>query len=173
MRSNHRESFFNMMAGSVALNALLNVYCYNMALGDSEGQVEIPQFDYTKPLNFGSVEFTVDQREPLTQKRAHDPDRVEHVPLTRLDRFGFEKLDLLKVDVEGMEIQVLEGCKETISRCKPVIFAECLKSDRVKMRKQIADFGYSIYENRMNFLCVPPKYRDVIKINTKRGAALK
>ena len=37
---------FNMLAGSVALNCLLNVHCHNLALGDHEGQVEIPQYDY-------------------------------------------------------------------------------------------------------------------------------
>src|SRR2546430_15676743 len=60
---------FNMLAGSVALNSHLNVYCYNVALGDHEGQIEIPQFDYSKPLNFGSIEFGPQQTEKLAQPR--------------------------------------------------------------------------------------------------------
>src|SRR5215472_8442470 len=41
---------FNMLCGSIALNS----HCYNMAVGDRQGSIEIPQFDYSKPLSFGS-----------------------------------------------------------------------------------------------------------------------
>jgi tRNA1(Val) A37 N6-methylase TrmN6 len=36
---------YNLLVGSVALNALTNVYCHNVALGNREGRVEIPQYD--------------------------------------------------------------------------------------------------------------------------------
>jgi FkbM family methyltransferase len=153
---------FNMLAGSIALNSLLNVYCYHVALGDHEGVVEIPQFDYFSPLNFGSIEFTGEQRERLTQERGHDPARADYVPLAPLDRFKFERLDLLKIDVEGMEKQVLEGAAETIGRCQPVIFAECLKSNRAELRGLLARWEYTVYESAMNFLCIPAKLRTTI-----------
>ena len=60
---------FHMLAGSVALNSLTNVFCHHLAVGDREGSVEIPQFDYSQPLNFGSIEFTAEQHEPLNQLR--------------------------------------------------------------------------------------------------------
>jgi hypothetical protein len=37
-------------------------------------------------------------------------------------------ISLIKIDVEGMELDVLEGAKETITRNKPIIFIEFLKS---------------------------------------------
>lgn len=153
---------FNMLAGSIALNSLLNVYCYHVALGDHDGAVEIPQFDYSSPLNFGSIEFSSQQKEPLTQQRGHDPARADYVPLATLDRFKFERLDLLKIDVEGMEIQVLGGAAETITRCQPVIFIECLKSDRTELRRILTQAHYTLYENAMNFLCIPEKLRTAI-----------
>jgi hypothetical protein len=48
---------YYMLAGSVALNSLTNVHCFNVAVGDHEDLIDVPQFDYSKPMNFGSVEF--------------------------------------------------------------------------------------------------------------------
>jgi len=36
-----------------------------------------------------------------------------------------EKIDVIKLDVEGMERSVLEGAVETISRDRPIVFCEC------------------------------------------------
>lgn len=35
---------YNMFAGSVALNSIMNVFCYNMAVGNKDGRIEIPKF---------------------------------------------------------------------------------------------------------------------------------
>jgi len=102
-----QRMIFNMLAGSVALNALENIVCHNVAIGDREGSIELPQFDYFRELNFGSVELGDEQRERLTQQRGHDPKKIEHVPLRTIDGFGFENVALIKIDVEGMEMQVL------------------------------------------------------------------
>lgn len=146
---------FNMLAGSVALNALTNVYCHNMAVGEEEGSVEIPQFDYSKPLNFGSIEFGPEQREALTQAREYDAARAEHVPLTTVDRFNFERVDLMKIDAEGMELEVLRGAMETIRRCRPVMYVEFVKVDQNMLRQRIGEFDYVIHPIGMNFLCIP------------------
>lgn len=146
---------FNMLAGSVALNALTNVYCYNIALGDREGSIEIPQFDYAKPLNFGSVEFGAEQREALTQARAYDSAAVEHVPLATIDQFAFPHVHLMKIDAEGMELEVLAGARETIERCRPVLYVEFIKVDSAVLRECIASLDYAIHPVGMNYLCIP------------------
>ena len=147
---------FNMLAGSVALNSILNVHCYNMALGDREGKVEIPQFDYFRPMSFGSVEFGSEQREKLSQERGHDPAKVEYVRLTRLDSFAFERVDALKIDAEGMEMDIFNGARETIARCRPVIFVEFLKVDKEALRNYLASLGYTAEDvGGFNYLAFP------------------
>lgn len=155
---------FNMLAGSVALNALSNVYCYNMAVGDKEGAIEIPQFDYSKPLNFGGIEFGPEQREQLDQQREHKPECIETVPLTTIDRFAFEKVGLMKIDVEGMEMQALEGALNTIKRCRPVIYIEFFKVDATILRERLAALGYDIHINTVNYLCIPTELKDRMPI---------
>jgi FkbM family methyltransferase len=147
---------FNMLCGSVALNGLTNVHCHHVAVGDHEGRIEVPQFDYDKRMNFGSVEFGTMQRERLDQARGQDPRRREYVRLAALDSFRFERVDLLKIDAEGMELEVLAGAAETIGRCRPVIFAEYLKVSRRKLRAALAAHGYAVFRVGINYLGLPP-----------------
>jgi len=146
---------FNMLAGSVALNSLTNVYCYNMAVGARTGSVEIPQFDYASPLNFGSIEFGPEQREQLHQKRKHDVAAAEYVTLVSLDSFAFERVDLIKIDAEGMELDVLAGAADTIRRCRPLMYVEFIKVDKRRLHDEISAHGYTVEEVGMNFLCTP------------------
>jgi FkbM family methyltransferase len=162
----------NLLAGSVALNSLTNVHCHNVAVGDHDGRVEVPQFDYSQPLNFGSIEFTGAQRERLTQTPGNDPSRVEYVPLTTIDRFDFDKVHVMKIDAEGMEFQVLDGAMNTIRRCRPVLYVEFVKVDREQLRQKILAENYAVHVNGINFLCMPIELSDRIRIEPpQRGAA--
>lgn len=51
----------------------------------------------------------------------------ETVPMIPLDALHFDQCDLLKIDVEGFELQVLQGARELIERHRPVISMECDK----------------------------------------------
>jgi FkbM family methyltransferase len=163
---------YNLLVGSVALNSLTNAYCYNVALGDRETLIEIPQYDYNKEMNFGSIEFHGKQSEPLPQQRAHDPTKTEYVLLTTIDRFGFPNAHLIKIDAEGMELQVLQGSIQTIRRCRPVLFVEYIKSDKTALRETILQTDYVVYDVLQNFLCIPREQSNRIKIVPANPAAM-
>lgn len=50
--------------------------------------------------------------------------RDQEVVLKTLDSFGFENVSLIKIDVEGHELGVIEGAKQTIASSKPALLVE-------------------------------------------------
>jgi FkbM family methyltransferase len=52
--------------------------------------------------------------------------RTIDVEIRTLDSFAFNNVGLIKIDVEGYELAVLEGAADTIARSRPTIVAELL-----------------------------------------------
>ncbi len=120
---------FQTLCANVALNSFTNVSCYNMALSDKEGQVLIPNIDYSKPGNYGGI--NVQQFE-----------QGHRVPEIRIDKLlNVNRLKLIKIDVEGMEHEVISGAKETIKKHQPVIYME---NDRTDKSKDLIELMWSL-----------------------------
>ncbi|CAN5806099.1 hypothetical protein BH10BAC2_BH10BAC2_19290 [soil metagenome] len=73
---------------------------------------------------------------------------IHHVPLMRgdvvLKEESITKINFVKIDVEGAELEVIKGLQETLLKFKPVIIMEILpvysiESPNGKMRKQRQD----------------------------------
>lgn len=147
---------YNCLTGGIALNGYDHIYAYNAAVGKCEESfIEAPQFNYAETCSFGSVEFGKQQKEKLHQVRQEN-SRKEYVQIFALDDFidKIDKLDLLKIDVEGMEESVLESANKIISKYKPILFVEFLKSNKANLKKIIEKLGYvDILQVGVNFLC--------------------
>jgi FkbM family methyltransferase len=50
--------------------------------------------------------------------------RVGPIQAIPLDEMGFDDVSFVKIDVEGAEIDVVKGARETIRACKPLILIE-------------------------------------------------
>lgn len=86
-----------------------NVRTYNRAVGASPGTCSIGN-DKKRPGNSGSNYII---------------PGAGDVEVVTLDGMNFPGCDFLKIDVEGFELRVLEGARELIKRCRPVISMEC------------------------------------------------
>jgi len=55
-----------------------------------------------------------------------DPKWIDKrsVQVLPLDYFELKDINLIKIDVDGMDKEVVEGAVETIKKCKPVIIIE-------------------------------------------------
>lgn len=75
--------------------------------------------------------------------------------------FGEDHFDLIKIDVEGMEMEVLAGLEETVRRCRPLLFVEVDDANAVAFRDWYDQRGYTpLHEVRhfganMNYLLQP------------------
>ena len=80
---------------------------------------------------------------------AHDSVDEIQVRLATLDSFGFENVGFLKIDVEGSEMEVLAGARETIRINRPSMLIELLAGiheDHLTRIEQIKnDFGYEAW----------------------------
>lgn len=107
---------FQQLCANLALNGLTNVRAFPYACGRQNGALmfEIP--DYSKPGNFGATRL----------KSVEDAaSRQEIVQCVRLDDLLGEALvGLLKIDVEGLERDVLTGCESILARCHPLLYVE-------------------------------------------------
>lgn len=69
--------------------------------------------------------------------------------LTLLDSLKLDKLNLLKADVEGMEFDVLTGGRETIARCRPLLYVE---NDKPENSRRLYDtlfsLGYRVWRHQ-------------------------
>lgn len=65
------------------------------------------------------------------------------VKVDTLDNIGLKACDLMKLDVEGMEAEVLKGAVETLKRLRPMIYAEAnLMVQFMDMIEVLTPLGY-------------------------------
>jgi FkbM family methyltransferase len=131
-----------MLAGSIALNGFRHITVHDCCLGREPGEVDLPNVNYDWPGNFGSIEFGHEQLEYMGQTVLPSAHRV---PVMRLDDFMMTDIRFLKIDVEGMEMDVLAGAEETILQTRvPLLLVEYLKGKREALRGWLEGWGYEV-----------------------------
>jgi FkbM family methyltransferase len=124
---------YQMLCGNIALNGIRNTITYNAALGREAGTILVPQLDPMKEQNFGGLSLGAWAQ-------------GESVPLLTLDSLQLNPCNFVKLDVEGMERQVLEGAVDTLSRHQPVLYVENDRSEKsAALIQWLMDFGYRLY----------------------------
>ncbi len=102
-----------LLCANLALNECLNVHTHHAAIGAASGTVNFPVLDPKSINNFGSASLV-----------RHAYDKTERVMQRSVDELQLERLDFLKSDIEGYEIELLKGSQDTLTRLRPVLFLE-------------------------------------------------
>ncbi|MCZ6767138.1 MAG: FkbM family methyltransferase, partial [bacterium] len=124
---------FQTLCANVALNGLPNVFSHHAALGKESGQVIVPALDYGSENNFGGLGLG-------------GYSRGEPVPVETIDGLQLSSCSFIKIDVEGMEWDVVHGARETIAQHRPVLYVENDRAEHsAALITLIIGLGYRLY----------------------------
>lgn len=128
---------FQSLCANLALNSITNTFCFNCALSDHDGELSVPCADYSRQGDFGGISM-------------QEPGRGETVPAYRLDTVcTLPRIRLVKIDVEGMEAEVIRGAEQIIRTHKPILYVENDRVDRSAALIELIDsLGYTMYWHR-------------------------
>ena len=124
---------FQILCANVALNGLPHVQPHHAAVGSQLGSIAVPMLDVAIEQNFGALDLGPHA----------EGDRVR---LTTIDELKLPVCHFIKVDVEGMEGEVIAGGENTIRHFHPVLYLENERSDRSPLLiRRLFDLGYRLY----------------------------
>lgn len=116
-------AIFAALSENIKLNNINNIHQFQIAVSNHTGGEMLTVME--------SGHSTLFQQHPLREVDGNATDAFikGRVPVNAvmLDDFLFPmkgNVDLIKIDVEGNEVKVLQGALETIERCKPSLFVE-------------------------------------------------
>jgi FkbM family methyltransferase len=136
---------FQALVATVALNNWTNAHCHMKLVGARRGKMRLPSIDYGEPSNFGMMTLAPD-RDRASSLTYRDDEVGEEVERITLDSLDLAACHLIKIDVEGMEIDVLRGARRTIARHRPLIYMECQPDKRSQASlKLLKSLGYATW----------------------------
>lgn len=131
-----------------SLNGVINTEYLGIGLGDALGLCEIT---YPQVNNIGASQ--------LSKSVNGITDSDLSTVIMPLDRLNIKDLpNFIKIDVEGMEVQVLNGMSNIIAMTHPTMFIEVDNKNRDAFNEWIAKYHYEImdsykrYPSNENFL---------------------
>jgi FkbM family methyltransferase len=161
-----QERIFYALAGNITINNCFNARAFHAAVGAADGVLRVPTPDYMTPSSFGSLEMRQSAtNEFIGQAIDYSEERLAPIRMMTIDSMQLARLDMIKIDVEGMEVEVLEGAKATLTKYLPIIIVEGIKSDQQAIIRALVSYGYEWFPFELNYLAVHPgdPTRQIIK----------
>ncbi|MRD47790.1 FkbM family methyltransferase [Caenimonas koreensis] len=150
-----QEHVYYALAGNIAINNCMNVHAYQAALGEKAGELSIPHANPHVAASFGSLELRKrTNTEFIGQDISYAPEKMTTVPMMTLDSLSLPRCDFVKLDVEGMEADVLKGSLDLIKRTLPILMIEVIKSDQAVLESLLKPLGYQVFNLGMNLLAI-------------------
>jgi FkbM family methyltransferase len=132
---------FQTLCANVALNSLENVDCYWSAVARENGMITVPELSPHVKNNFGGLSLG-------------DAKNGVQIPCMTLNDFSYlPRVNFVKIDVEGMEADVIRGGDKLLRKFKPTLYVENDRIDKSRdLIELIIGLGYRLYWH------LPPLY---------------
>jgi FkbM family methyltransferase len=132
---------FQTLCANMALNSLPNVHCYYAAVSDKCGSILVPPLDPHTEQNFSGLSLL------------SESDKGDEVDCITVDTLELSGCDFIKIDVEGMELDVIRGALQTIRRFSPILYVENDRPSKSPLLvRYLAGLNYDLYWH------LPPLY---------------
>lgn len=124
----NRKNFELLLKNTKTFN---NVTLVNAAVSNKNGFISVGDFDLEVYSNYGNVKVG---------------EGGENVLCIKPDSFSMNKPDFIKIDVEGHELFVLEGCRSILEKNKPVLYLEAHETPDLPVIYELLDqLDYYMY----------------------------
>ena len=138
---------YNGIKKTLCKNGIKNVKVINAGVSDKKGTIRF--------CSDGSGSSSMCQERGSFKKWKE----IYDVPIVTLDSYNLKNVSVMKVDVEGHELNALTGAKKTLLLSKPVIVLEVWRK-RTNRLKKIEEFLKSInyrieHISANDFICFP------------------
>ncbi len=122
------------LTSNLELNGLTNVRVHPVALGSTPRTASLSISDQEHPGHntLGGFGYPETSEAYSVEVAVRTLDQV-------VEREGLDRVDVMKIDVEGSETAVLQGAEETLRKFRPVIIVEA-------QEKSLREMGSSIQE---------------------------
>lgn len=164
-----QRAVYYQLCGNVALNDIDNVEVRQLAVGSESRHIYLDMPDYKTNNNIGAWSMDPEVREKSPEGRAGGA--MQPVKMERLDDMHFsEPIRLIKIDVEGMELDVLRGAFYLLDHHKypPLVYEswECydwFKPRAEELEAHVMSLGYKTYRMGPTVVAIHPD--NGVKVN--------
>jgi len=122
---------------NVRINNLKNVFVIGKGAYSKKGKINLNLDEY----GIGGHSIQKTKGSEFGKKQLIDVDTIDNI----LKELKIKKVDLVKIDIEGGEIDALKGAKKTLKKCHPKIIFEAVEDvEKGKIELMLAKYGYKI-----------------------------
>jgi FkbM family methyltransferase len=147
------DAIYTLLSKNIELNAVNNIIMpVKLACFSTSGEMTMIQSEEPSKSHLSYSEGT----------------NTDKVSVTTLDDFveqrGISRIDCIKIDAEGADLEVIRGGRRTIERCRPAVILETdhlgrFGSSRLDVSRFFESLDYSISEikcdHSSDLLCLP------------------